>query len=68
MAIPIPAPCGEQHCDKHVCELNFVPMGEEWPSMYFHKELKLMLVIYVDDLKMAGPKENLKKGWGDAQN
>jgi len=53
----------EQHCDKHVCELNFVPMGEEWPSMYFHKELKLMLVIYADDLKMAGPKENLKKGW-----
>ena len=33
------------------------------PSMYFHKELKLLLVIYVDDLKLAGPKENLAKGW-----
>jgi len=31
--------------------------------MYFQKELKLLLVIYVDDLKLAGPKENLAKGW-----
>ena len=31
--------------------------------MYFHKKLKLLLVIYVDDLKLAGPEENLTKGW-----
>ena len=31
--------------------------------MYFHDELKLLLVIYVDDLKLAGPSENLAKGW-----
>ena len=29
--------------------------------MYFHDELKLLLVIYVDDLKLAGPNENLAK-------
>ena len=28
-----------------------------------HKELKLLLVIYVDDLKLGRPKENLAKGW-----
>ena len=38
-------------------------MGEEWPSMYFHKELQLLLVVYVDDLKLAGPEKNLAKGW-----
>jgi hypothetical protein len=43
--------------------LNFIPVGEEWPSMYLHKEIKLLLVIYANDLKMAGPKENLAKGW-----
>ena len=53
----------EQHCDRNVKELSFVPVGEEWPSMYFHKELQLLLVIYVHDLKMAGPKQNLGKGW-----
>ena len=31
--------------------------------MYFHKKLQLLLVIYVDDLKLAGPEENLTKGW-----
>ncbi|CAE6922243.1 RE2 [Symbiodinium natans] len=31
----------------------------DWPSVFFHKELKLMLVIYVDDFKLVGPKENL---------
>ena len=33
------------------------------PSLYFHPDLKLLLVIYVDDLKMAGPTANLPKGW-----
>ena len=52
----------EQHCDKKVQEIGFKPIGEEWPSMYFHDELKLLLAIYVDDLKLAGPSENLAKG------
>ena len=33
----------EQHCD------------EEWPSVYIHEKLQLVLVVYVDDFKMAGP-------------
>ena len=33
----------EQHCDKRVQEIGFKPIGEEWPSMYFHGELKLLL-------------------------
>ena len=53
----------EMHCDQQVKELGFVPVGEEWPSMYFHPKLGLLLVIYVDDLKLAGPAENLSKGW-----
>eukprot|EP00435_Cladocopium_sp_Y103_P061888 s184_g23.t1 len=53
----------EKHCDTQVRTINFQPIGEEWPSMYFHPELKLLLVIYVDDLKLAGPEENLAKGW-----
>ena len=32
-------------------------------SVYTRPELQLVLVVYVDDLKMAGPKNNLKKGW-----
>ena len=53
----------EKHCDTEVKGLEFDPVGPEWPGMYYHKKLQLLLVIYVDDLKMAGPTQNLKKGW-----
>ncbi len=42
---------------------GFLPVSEEWPSCYFHHDLKLYLVIYVDDFKLAGPTCNLKRGW-----
>ena len=45
----------EQHCHTAVEKVGFKPLGDEWPSLYFHPDLKLLLVIYVDDLKMAGP-------------
>ena len=53
----------EAHRDELVKELGFFALGAEWPSLYFHEELKLMLSIYVDDFKMAGPTENIDKGW-----
>ena len=53
----------EQHCHTAVQKVGFKPIGDEWPSLYYHSEMKLLLVIYVDDLKMAGPTANLPKGW-----
>ena len=53
----------EKHCDMHVRKVGFLPVGEEWPSCYHHPVLKLYLVIYVDDFKLAGPTINLKTGW-----
>ena len=41
----------------------FQPMGEAWPACYVHPQLRLMLVVYVDDFKLAGPKEKLAAGW-----
>ena len=48
----------EQHCNTHVRQVGFMPVGEEWPSTYFHQGLQLLLVIYVDDLKLFGPEES----------
>ena len=31
--------------------------------MYYYAKLNLLLVVYVDDLKLAGPEGNLAKGW-----
>ena len=53
----------EQHCHTAVQKVGFKPLGEEWPSLYFHPEMRLLLVIYVDDLKMAGPTAQLPKAW-----
>ena len=53
----------EQYCDKQVHQLGFKPSGEEWPSVYFHEAMKLLLVVYVDDLKLAGPTETMSTGW-----
>ena len=32
--------------------------------MFWHQELSLLLMVYVDDFKMGGPKASLAKGWG----
>ena len=53
----------EVKCDVDVKSVGFTAVGAEWPSVYFHQELKLLLIIYVDDFKMAGPEENLDAGW-----
>lgn len=52
----------ENHCEGRVVSQGFIKIPG-WLSCYFHPELKLFLVIYVDDFKLAGPKENLAKGW-----
>ena len=54
----------EMHCEKMLYEVGFImPDPEGWPSVFFHPEMKLLLVVYVDDFKMAGPKSQMAKGW-----
>ena len=48
----------EEHCDGAVKSIGFDAIPN-WPSCYFHKTLRLFLVVYVDDFKMAGPASNM---------
>ncbi len=34
-----------------------------WRSCLWHEELRLSLVVYIDDFKLAGAAANLKTGW-----
>ena len=52
----------EKHCNERLLRAGFEPI-ENWPSMFWHDGLKLLLMVYVDDFKMSGPKANLAKGW-----
>ena len=54
---------GEVKCDDDVKSVGFVAVGAEWPSVYFLHELTLLLIMYVDDFKLAGPEQNLDAGW-----
>ena len=46
-----------------VKKVGFVPIGEAWPSCYMNARLKLLLVLYVDDFKLAGPCAAMEEGW-----
>ena len=52
----------ERHCERHLKSVGFEPI-QDWRSCFWHPQLKLMLVVYVDDFKLAGPKGNLTQGW-----
>ena len=34
-----------------------------WHSIFHHQELNCLLVVYVDDFKIAGPSANMEKAW-----
>ncbi len=53
----------EVNFDDDVKAVGVVAVGAEWPSVYFHHELKLLLIIYVDDFNLAGPEKILDAGW-----
>ena len=52
----------ELHCNQRLKKKGFGAIPG-WEQCFWHAELKLLLIVYVDDFKMAGPKENLEKGW-----
>ena len=53
-----------QHfCNKQVTEAGFEPLGESWPCAYFHPVTKMLLIVYVDDMKLAGPTEHMAATW-----
>ena len=52
----------EAHCEAHLSSVGFERILERH-SCFSHPALKVMRVVYVDDLKLAGPDANLATGW-----
>jgi hypothetical protein len=52
----------EKHCEKHILSEGFTSIPD-WRSVYWHPELKVLLIVYVDDFKMSGPESSVAKGW-----
>ena len=38
-------------------------LGENWECLFVHREKGLFLSVYVDDIKLAGKKQNISPMW-----
>ena len=51
----------EKHCETQLKKVGFeAALTDIWKSVFYHPVKKLLLVVYVDDFKLAGPKDNRK--------
>ena len=53
----------ERHCDHRVRKCGFSPVGPNWPSVYWNADKRALLVIYVDDFKLAAPEKYHDEIW-----
>ena len=42
----------ERHCETHLKKVGFSPV-DNWLSTFWHNDLRLLLVVYVDDFAFA---------------
>ena len=53
-----------RHCEEQVKNAGFLPVHkDQWPCCYWHAEKKLFLIVYVDDMLLAGPKCHMAETW-----
>ena len=52
----------EKHAAEAIVRCGFTAVPD-WECMYYHKELGLMLGIYVDDFKLVGKTSSIAQGW-----
>ena len=53
----------QKYCDKQCREAGFEKISDNWSSMYYHPVTKMLLIVYVDDMKLAGPTEHMAATW-----
>ena len=53
----------QRYCGRQCKAAGFEQVSENWPSVYYDYKRHILLVVYVDDMKMAGPKVELASAW-----
>ena len=53
----------EEHCESQLFSIGWVRLAEEWPGVYWHEETKSLLIVYVDDFKLAAKAEFQDRLW-----
>jgi hypothetical protein len=53
----------EEHCETQVLSIGYKRISEEWPGVYWHAEAKALLIVYVDDFKLAAKAGDHDRLW-----
>ena len=53
----------QEYCHKQCEAAGFFNVSTNWPGVYFNDVTKMLLVIYVDGMKLSGPKDKMKETW-----
>lgn len=62
---PLAGAFWHKHCT-HICHrAGFRLFSDNWPCCYRHDETITMLIAYVDDMKISGPKDCLATHWAN---
>lgn len=40
-----------------------MPISDNWPCVYWNDEYGLLLIVYVDGMKIAGPRIHMQAAW-----
>ena len=55
----------QNYCEEQVAKAGFERVHDAWPSFYKHKLKQCYLIIYVDDFRMAGRKDDRAYCWAE---
>ena len=53
----------EAHCIEQLAKIGFSSLAEEWPGVFWHDATRSLLIVYVDDFKLAARKEEHDALW-----
>ena len=57
----------ESECSQRVRNLGYQPIGSNWPSVFWHPVRRMLLVVYLDDFKLAAPADGHAEAWKEIQ-
>ena len=53
----------QKFCNAQCLKAGFRPISDNWPCAYWNDETQQFLIVYVDDMQLAGPEHLMEQAW-----
>jgi len=53
----------QKFCNEQCLKADFWPISDNWPCAYWNEKTQQFLIVYVDDMKLAGPAHLMEEAW-----